>query len=216
MIQAPFYAYTNLAVISLVYLVLRHLRSVWHLLLPLCVFLGLYASMIVLQQNQPRYQQIVAVASFTMIALAWHRSGLRLPNYLLIVVLLGNVAVAGYLAGSTRKEAAYEYIQLTALSSELETLDVVQNARVASVDLSPHSPLASSIRPGKLLSVRTDMMAVESISEALKRFKPTHLIVNSSSAGAMDVSKLPELKATVLANLDDTFFGDVVIFEVNP
>ena len=94
--EAPFYAYTNLAVLSLAYLAWRHLRNSWQFMLPLVVFLGLYASMIVLQQNQPRYQQIVAAASFAMIALAWYRSGLKVPDYLLLLVLLGNIAACSY------------------------------------------------------------------------------------------------------------------------
>ena len=214
--EAPFYAYTNLAVIGLVYIAWRHVKSSWQLMLPLLVFLGLYASMIVLQQNQPRYQQIVAAASFVAIGFAWYRSGMKLPTYFLVALLIGNVSIAGYLSLSAARDASREQTRLTALSAQLQEAGLPLTARVAIFDLSPHSPMAITLKPRPVLSVRTDMMESDAVSEAVARFQPTHLILDSSTADALALSAEAGLKSEVLANLQGTFFGDIVVLHVDP
>ncbi|MFK8078798.1 MAG: hypothetical protein AB8B97_00815 [Granulosicoccus sp.] len=212
--EAPFFLYTNLAVVCLIYLAFRHMRQTWQLLLPVCLFLGLYAGMIVLQQNQPRYQQIVAVASFTAIALAWARSGFRIPDYALAIFLAGNLALGGYLSFSAAQDAQKESDSLEQFLIRLVDEGVEADARVAAFDLSPHSPLAVTLKPRQLLSIRTDMMSPDDISYVLSLYKPTHILVKADIDDAQ-LSSMIRVDLPDRAVLDNTFFGDLQLMTPN-
>ncbi|MFK7857909.1 MAG: hypothetical protein AB8B64_03785 [Granulosicoccus sp.] len=211
--EAPFYVYTNIAALCLMYLGIRHWRQTWQLLLPLSLFLGLYAGMIVLQQNQPRYQQIVAVASFATIALAWVRSGVHIPDYVLAIVLTGNLVMGAYLSYFTAADANKERASLDDFITQLESAGLDEEARVAAFDLSPHSPLAVTIKPRQLLSIRTDMMSPENVAKALDLYAPTHILAKAVTseeqlAGMIDV----DMESLVV--LEKTFFGDLRLMKL--
>ena len=70
---APLYLFTNLALLAGLALCVFHFKRLWQVLIPFGLFGSQYIAMILLQQNHPRYQQIVAVVSFTFIGMFVYR-----------------------------------------------------------------------------------------------------------------------------------------------
>lgn len=213
--EIPFFAFTNVAILCCLYLLVKHVRKAWLVVLVPSLFLGIYISMIVLQQNQPRYQQIVAAAVFVLIGIAWYRSKVTVPAYALIFVLFCNAIVGSYLARVASRDANFEAIELASFVKKLEALGVEETARVAAFDLSPHSPLAISLKPRELLSVRTDMMNDQDISTALKRFKPSYVLVKTTDVSLELRAQYISLNMVDKGKIEDTFFGDVSVIEVS-
>lgn len=209
-IEAPFYFYTNVAGIALVYLLVRHFKSCWRILIPCALFMGLYVAMITLQQNQPRYQQIVAGASFVVLALGWYYMGCqRVRTWMLVSVLLLMLGIDGYLAKRVNMDARQSREQLTLLQTQLYDAGIDDNARLASFNLSPHSPLAITVKPRILLSIKTSMMDTANIWKALDYYQPTHAIVR----GDFDMQTLG-FDTSLIQSIEGTYFGDLRIFEL--
>jgi len=205
--SAPFFIFTNLAILAWFGLFLIQGKRYWKILLGLGLPLGVYASMLVLQQNQVRYQQMVAPVTFIVLALALYQLPrlLRHPA-LLTLALVPLVAVGTYLARYSHNETLKETNKILA-TEKMFTSVIPDTARVVALDVIPHSPMAYSLQPRQVMSVRTDMLAVADINKAVALFNPTYLISSIDSVGVVDTNLWQRMH-----NLDTAYFGAVEVY----
>ena len=170
----PFYFFTNIAFVALLYLLVRRPKQQLSMLLPAALFVGLYVGMIVLQQNHHRYQQIIAPVCFVSLSLAACHFPKRYFNVLAGVALCAAMAINVVLAQKSRNDGISEAVDIRTLIADSQWMGA--NARIVMVDVLPHNPISYSLAPRELLSVRTDLLAPEKIEQAIELFSPTHLI----------------------------------------
>jgi len=181
----PIYLQTNAALLAWVALAVAHLRTprrdVPELrpLLVLGAFLGLYAAIVVLQQNHMRFQQLVAPAAFILIGHALHAwVPQRLLAVLMVPVLLGSGAVAAAMAHRLHDEALSERIDRATVASTFE--GVAADDRVLFVDIDRHDPLSFVLRPTPALFIRPSLISDEAARRAIARFGPTLLVTDGA------------------------------------
>ena len=178
---APFYLFTNIAVLVFLYLLCFRFRKRFHLLFPIAIFLGLYATMIVLRQNQPRYQQIISPISFFVIILAVGSVSCVLAKKIVLAVCIAMLPMNVFLAHKARSESNMESADINHLRSSLHQLP--DDAKIVIVNVFPHNPITYSLVPREVLSVRTRLLDSEKIKKAIDFFEPTHVITTEESGG---------------------------------
>lgn len=187
-----FYMFTNLAIVIAFYLSLFRLRQYSLVLVPLILFGGQYIGMIVLQQNHPRFQQIIALVSFLLIALMLSESTFfkryqhnftkyYLPAFCVVLVLLNL-----FIAHRTREESLFEAKHMALLEEKINQV-IPFDANVAGLDIKPHNPFSYAVRPRNMLFIRTDMVSDVSVNKALHSFEPDYLIVKKQSSFVVGV-----------------------------
>ena len=171
---SPFFMFTNLAVVGLIYLMFfKHKNKVVYIV-PAVMFLGLYAAMIVLQQTHPRYQQIVAPVTFVVLVMAASELNRVMVKRLVMALLIPLFVVDAMLVHRSREESIAEKKDIDSLISVSELMGT--EARVVAVDVYPHNPITYVLAPREILSVRTDLLSKKKIEEAIQLFSPTHVI----------------------------------------
>jgi len=168
-----FYLYTNMAFLALGYLSLFHFRRYREHILVIGLFLGLYAAIIVLQQNHARFQQIVAPASFLVIALALQHVTTRHLRTVLVSLLFLTLLFDTLLAKRLHDDSQMERTDLAAITSQTA---FPADARIAMLDVKPHGPLAWAFRPLPVLTVWSSMLTEASVVRAFTLFKPSHIL----------------------------------------
>jgi len=182
----PIYLQTHAALVAWLALVLRAWRQpstgsshpTPFALLVLGAFLGLYAAIIVLQQNQIRFQQLIAPAAFILIGHALHvwLPRRRLP-LVMVPVLLGSMAVATLMVRQLHDESAVEQRDRAALATTFEIIDA--DDRVLLVDVRRDDAVSFVLRPTIGLFIRQELISAEAATEAARRFDPTALVTGT-------------------------------------
>jgi len=210
--SSPFYVFTNLAVLCLPLLLFRWRRyRDW--VLPLVLCFGLYAAMIVLQQNHARFQQIIVVPVFVVLAVAILEMRHRLQarwvvaiTITLTTLLCGTTSAifAHHLHQDSEQEAAgiEEFKKLTRVIGEHE--------RIATIGVWRHGPMANLLRPRPYLTIRPNHLSENSVQEALELFKPSVLITQNYSVK----SQFPE--AELLFSTTASLFGPISVYRIVP
>ena len=138
-------------------------------------FLGLYAAIVVLQQNHMRFQQLVAPAAFILIGHALH---VCLPRrwlpWLMGPVLLGCLAVSVLMARQLHDEGLAERADRERVGAALDFVGA--RDRVLFVDILRHDPLSFVLRPTPALFVRPALISDAAARDAIARFAPTVLV----------------------------------------
>lgn len=171
------YFYTNLAFISCALLVLINPRRYARVLIPCCLALGSYAAIIVLMQIQPRYQQIVAPASFIVIGLLLFEWGSRFQIHIRIAtltLLIITAGISGFLGHTARQQSIAEKNAMLALATELSSIP--SDAKVLILDSEHELKLTYALRPRKVLAMRTEFLSADSRNLVLSTFQPGYLI----------------------------------------
>jgi len=194
----PFYLFTNLAFVSLLYLLVFRFRQRFIYIAPAVLFLGLYVGMIVLQQNHHRYQQIVAPVSFIVLCMVASHFPIRYFKVLAPGLLFATLAINVVLANNNRSDALHEAKDIDQLVSASRWIE--SDARVVMVDIYPHNPFAYALAPRTLLSVRTDLLQADKISKAIDLFDPTHVVSTKAIEELLPLSDL-ELVQEVAGNM---------------
>jgi hypothetical protein len=171
---SPFYLFTNISVVSLVIVALSRFRNRLEYILPALIFLGLYAAMIVLQQNHPRYQQIIAPITFFVIMLAVDQVRLTYLRRYVPFVCLMLVVANTLMVHTSRIESHDEAVGISELENSLKAIG--SSARLISVDIYPHNPITYVLGSREFLSVRTNLLEREKIAQAAEIFNPSHVI----------------------------------------
>ena len=211
----PFYVFTNLAIIAGMYLSVRHFRRYWPVILPLGVFGTQYILMILLQQNHPRFQQIVATVTFLCVAIVISMIGSeglkrRLLGSVLAVsgLLICLVLVNGYMVHSAKQESIGQKSDIQNIIRQIGNEMIREESRILVVDVMPHNPMSYALRPAKVLFVRTSMASDSQIDQLIIRFKPDFIVTRMESPSY-------ELKGqSVVGRVRSTRFGELVIYQV--
>ncbi len=202
--HTAFYFYTNMAFLALGYLLLFHYRRYREQIFVIGLFLGLYAAIIVLQQNHARFQQIIAPASFLAIALALHHVTTRYLKPALVCLLFLTVAFDALLAKRLHDDSQLERTDLATIVKHTE---FPVDARIAMLDVKPHGPLARAFRPLPVLTVWSSMLTEVSVERAFTLFDPSHIL---------SVTTLPPQLKTLFqqtGTIDSRLFGQVGIYK---
>ena len=206
---APLYMFTNIALIAAMYLMLVAFVKRWKVLVPLGLFGCQYLAMIVLQQNHPRFQQIVAVVTFVVIGVAVSEV-LRVRKVSekytvsgIVVCFLIVSAFSGVVVNTGRHQSLAEGEEIRRLIKEFETLPV--NAKIVGINVKPHNPFSYVVRPREMLFIRTDMLQSNQIKQAIEIFEPDYLVVRGQ-----DYKAAGEL----LAEIDTRRFGDLNLYQI--
>ena len=220
--QWMLYLPLNAALLAWVLLMARHLRRRFgaerapahdrhpdpglFVLLALGTFLGLYAAMVVLQQNHMRFQQLVAPAAFILIGHALHAlvPPRRVP-LLMAPVLLACLAVSVLMARQLAAEATTERLDRERTGAALDFVDA--DDRVLFVDIRQHDPLSFVLRPTPALFIRPALIGEAAARDAIARFDPTALVTREDALpyGLEGFERLAEL--------DTASFGPMVVWQ---
>lgn len=182
--DAPLYIYTNLGILSGVFLLISNTRKYLYILFPCLACLGLYLAIVVLMQIQPRYQQIVASASFIMIALSAyelrHWLGRRPVKIFISGLFVSSILLSFYMLHTVRKQSQQEAQAMIFLRSIFD--DIPINERVLLLDSQHELFLGYVLAPRKVLTIKTPLISSESANKAIRLFRPMHLITTQSNA----------------------------------
>ena len=212
----PFYMFTNLGILGALCVSLLNFKRWWPAILPLGLFGSQYLAMIFLQQNHPRFQQIVAVVTFLILAIVvcqWKKSWLlsRFVEARTVVFFswLCLVLANFYMVYTAKNESIEERNDLSAFVHQTDRFLVGDDVRLVAIDVKPHSPFASAVRPSDVLFIRTDMLNENKMTSVTSLFGP-HFII-----APVDVNVCGE--AAVEANMELTSkrFGDLVVYSVD-
>jgi len=208
--NSPFYIFTNLAVICIP-LFLYGWKRYPRWVLPVLLCFGLYAAMIVLQQNHTRFQQIIAVAVFLVLAIAIAEIRRRFQKYWIVVgfvaVLLCS-AISAIFAHHLHKDGEKDAIAIQQFIELMNALD--KNDRVASINVWRHGPMTHLLRPRDYLPVRSKHLSNASMKEVFVLFKPTVVITQNYAIE----DQYPE--AELLFSTPDSLFGPISAYRVVP
>ena len=184
----------------------RHPDPGLFVLLALGTFLGLYAAIVVLQQNHMRFQQLVAPAAFILIGHALHAlvPPRRVP-LLMAPVLLVCLAVSVLMARQLAAEAVTERLDRERTGAALDFVDA--DDRVLFVDIRQHDPLSFVLRPTPALFIRPALIGEAAARDAIARFDPTALVTREAALpyGLEGFERLAEL--------DTASFGPMVVWQ---
>jgi len=108
--QMPVYFLSNAGLVAWAYLWFKRPSGLIKTLVVITLFFGLYASMVVLQQNHPRFQQLIAAMTFIAIGHAFFTAGFKNKTLAImcVPVLLGCLAVNVYSMNRLRGETQDE------------------------------------------------------------------------------------------------------------
>lgn len=213
---APFYMFTNLAILGTLCVSLFNFKRWWPAILPLGLFGSQYLAMIFLQQNHPRFQQIIAVVTFLTLAIVvcqWKKSWLlsrfigarTVVCFFWFFLFLAN----SYIVYTAKNESIEERNDLSALVQQMDRFLVGDENRLVAIDVQPHSPFASAVRPTDVLFLRTSMLSEKKMTNVTSLFDPNFIIAPSN------VHVCGKAAVETNIKLMSKRFGDLVVYSVD-
>ena len=177
----PLYLFTNLAILTAAFLSFFYMKKWWKLLIPLGVFGSQYIAMLLLQQNHPRFQQIIAVVTFTLLGVGLYELQNRFnvtKKQLAGAGIVGLISLFGLSLAMAHSGRQQSLTQEMNVSEMLELVsDIPENASIVGIDVKPHNPFSYIVRPRDMLFIRTDMLETPQIERAIELFQPDYYIV---------------------------------------
>jgi hypothetical protein len=204
---APFFLFTNAAVLLGSWLMFARFKKLFWLILPACLFYGLYFAIIFLQQNHPRYQQIIAPITFIVLAIFVSEVRIRIPSIAKYLLLAAVIIVNSFMLNISRAESKGEAIDLANLKKELST--VSSTGSFVTFDVMPHNPVSYTLRPTPLLAIRTDMLTQDQIIDCLEKFKPDYAL----SKFPIDDEYLGK-NFLAIRQIDSEIFGRLYLYSI--
>lgn len=207
---APLYFVTNVSILGALYLVVCHFKRWWHVLLLVGLFGGQYLGLILLQQNHPRFQQIVIVVIYLLLAVLLHQITSRYvairwwTKRLILAGVLGSLVISTIMVRSARQESFDEHAQLSALEEKMKIIPAV--SRVVGINLMPHNPFSVIAKPRDILFIRTDMLSEKSVSDAIAIFQPDYFIVHDAKL---------KIKGELVDQWNSEFFGNMAVYKAD-
>ena len=209
-LQMPFNIFTNLALITWLWLFLVRRDQYIELLVASGTVLALYIGLIVLMQHQVRYQQLIAPVVFILIAVFLHKSpflrNLRsrtLVAYTFVCVLV----FGGYLSHLSHERADF---QGAILAEQTRNLDFIPpNSRIVAFDCKCDQRLNYILKPRPILNIKTRYLNESAQSKVLSMFAPDYF-VSSEAFLDRDFAYLSPVKS-----VSDSLHGTLYWFRVN-
>ena len=137
-----------------------------------------YAGMIVLMQNQMRYQLFitpVAIVCLTLWMARWR--DIRLGVGLSLLVLGGYVLIDYTMLARVRSEVQIERAELLALKKELSFLGPDSRVALVANNLGGWLSTVYAVRPAKAMPVFPDVLEEFKIAKVIRQFQPDYIFV---------------------------------------
>ncbi len=188
---APFYLITNLGFISFLYLALKKRTEYQPVLMISFLAFGAYAGMIVLMQNQPRYQLIIAPISVLCIALVfrdvvWSKNIKILYSFGVICLF----ALDAYLLNKIHDDAVKEKQALAKIFEEFP--DTRADDKFLMVGGNPNDYLSviAGLSPKRCLLMDAKYLSDKEIESVVNMFIPSYVLSTEKalSLGLAEVS----------------------------
>jgi len=199
------YAYTNLALLLIVPLII--FREAKHQsILPACMLaLGLYVAIIFLMQLQPRYQQIVSSATFTILAIGvytWGRRFSRLVGVAVIAVFAATVTISATMVNTVRQQAVAAQHAIQTLTVKFNE-HIPQNTSVAVIDSDHELKLGYALRPRPTLTLKSEFLSDTMKEKAITLFEPAFYI--STNASLAEKGRISLISKAEIEGFDDFY-----------
>ncbi|MEM8501100.1 MAG: hypothetical protein AAF542_24010 [Pseudomonadota bacterium] len=176
----PFTFVTNIGLIALLWLAFTNFQANKPLVIICALCYLTYFAMVVLMQNQPRYQMLISPIVVCAIAVA--ASGLewrRWAEGLLIAGLAGVIAADAYLLSTVDRDAQSEAAVIERFKQQLAGFNKSDRIAFVATDVQAVVPLLAAMTPAKCLLLDLDYLPTSKVNESLQLFQPD-LIVSSS------------------------------------
>jgi len=191
----PLYFFTNIALIGILYLLIRKWSQLKWIILPAGVVLGAYVCMVFLAQNSHRYQQIVAPVTFIVIAVVAQELGIKMRMTAIKAILVFFMAAGIYMSYYVKHQSEFEILAVENLKQELGDVAVEANILVyetggqSNVDLQ----LGYALPNAKILRLVPEFLSEASISQILGRFVPELVVSNSAGLNIENTELVKEI-----------------------
>lgn len=209
----PMYVFTNIAILAAAILTLFNFKRWFFILIPTGIFGSQYIAMIILQQNHPRFQQIVAVVTFVLLAIAffqWRNTRVverYVSKYSFRVLWILVVLASGYMVNSAKNYSLKERDDLGKIALGLKQAMTLENARLVAADIKPHSPFSYAARPNDVLFFRTGMLDNEQIGRAMAIFDPHYIVSTKDSEFSVRYG------AELETEWESSMYGHIVLYK---
>jgi len=224
--QMPVYFLSNAGLVAWAYLWFKRPSGLVKTLVVITLFFGLYGSMVVLQQNHPRFQQLIAAMTFIAIGHAFFTAGFKNKTLaiLCVPVLLGCLAVNVYSMNRLRGETQDERVSVSQIRSALlnqdqlydpTAIDAVMPEEMAKrflfIDIRQHDPMSWALRPHKALFVRSKLISEAAAQQAIALFAPKTVVTRPMDELPFGLSGYAQS-----GTINTPSFGEMVVWDLPP
>ena len=180
--NAPLYIFTNIAMIGMLYLLLRKWSRLKWLILPAGAVLGAYVCMVLLVQNSHRYQQIVAPVTFIVIAVVLHELGVKMRRAAVVPCLAFFMVIGICLSYYMKQHSEFERSSVDALTRDFadfseSNIVVYETGYGTKVDLQ----LGYALPDARILRLKPEFLSDAAVDQVLEGFNPEFVISNEAS-----------------------------------
>lgn len=179
-IQTPLYLATNLGLVSILILFTKFRKKKLLFLYVCAVFMLSYAGMIVLTQNQVRYQLFITPAAIACTVLwisTWRFS--RLNSGLVVVVLIAYVVIDAQMLWKIRDDSRMERKALSALSEQLAFISSDSRVALVGKNLGGWLSIIYTLRPVEAMPVLLNLLDDGKFAKVIELFKPDYILVKN-------------------------------------
>ena len=177
---APLYVVNNLGIGAYLYLLFRSKKSIeLKRFLWLGFFvMGLYAAIVVLMQNQPRYQMIIVPIAISSLVIVLHQISWNLvKKRMLLTAITGLLAVDAVLITKLHADAVSQRVERQVLQAYFSEFS--ENTKVALMvsSIADYLRIAYVLKPRPVLMIHTKILEEEKQHKTLELFKP-HIVIS--------------------------------------
>lgn len=176
--DVPLYVFTNISFLCALFLLLFRAKKNPDILWPCLLCVGLYLAIILLMQTQARYQQIVAPASFLLIALCAYELEQKLANKLFQLLaaslFIGSLVLSTYMLHTVIKQSTTQSAALKLIQDKFG--DMTESDTLLLLDSQYELFLSYAFAPRKVLIVQSPLISIESRDKAISMFNPDYVV----------------------------------------
>ena len=186
---SPLYLVSNAGLVALLFLLPRHGRVNRMVLYLSAVFMLSYAGMVVLMQNQVRYQLFItpiAIVCLTLWMSSWRN--VRLSAGLFILVMAAYVLIDYTMLSRVRSESQIERAELVALKKELSFLGPDSRVALVANNLGGWLSTIYAVRPARAMPVFPDVLEEFKLAKVIRQFQPDYIFVRDN----LGLDEVPE------------------------
>ena len=206
----PLLIFTNIALISFVYLAVRHFTKYRPLLFAFAICLALHCAILILHQNQVRYAQILSVVVFTLLSLVTFEVFYKYKRFLLFSALtfgIASMGVSGSLVNRSHHDGLYRQSELERLTNQFSFMS--GSSRVMTLDDGYKASFSAYLlRPRKTLTIVPSALPEEKIEYLVEVFDPEYAI------STMPLHEQYSKQFDEIKRLENTVLGDIWIYRV--
>ena len=206
-LQMPFNIFTNLALITWIWLFLVRRDQYIELLVASGTVLALYFGLIVLMQHQVRYQQLISPVVFILIAVFVHKFPFLRNRTFVACLFVCVLLTGGYLSHLSHKRADF---QGAILAEQARNLDFMPpDSRIVAFDCKCDQRLNYLLKPRPILNIKSRYLNKAAQLKVLSMFAPDYF-VSSDAFLDRDFAYLSPVKSA-----RDSLHGTLYWFRVD-